>query len=114
MKTDFYALAILEILLLALFSLSILMLFVAWFKKQNGAAELNATRGETSMNGLFTAYGISTVACTISIDVSSGCVDGNKSTIVLANYAMLTYLFFFSAWFRNSVLFPILNRIKND
>lgn len=113
-KTDAISLVILELLLLTVFVISLAMNVRSLLRIRRGASNLTVTRGERSMNGLFTAYGITTLVCSISVDVSSGFMDGHKTALVLLNYAMLTYLFFFNSWFRNRLVYTTMNKITKD
>jgi len=69
-------------------------------------------RGNHSMNFLYIVYGVATVVFALSIQVSEALV-GYKVLLLVFDYLVLTYLFFFNGWFRNR-LFTIQVRIEKD
>jgi len=60
-------------------------------------------RGERGMNAIYVMYGIATIAITLAVQVAET-AKGCKSGLVIMDYAILTYLFFFNLWFRNTLL----------
>jgi len=71
------------------------------------------TRCNESMNALYVNFGIVTVVFTLVTQVCDE-LKGNQVLVIVINYAMLTYMFFFSTWFRNGIFFRLFNRIKRD
>ena len=65
------------------------------------------------MSALYTFYGIATVVYSLTVDAASG-IDGYKVSFIVGDYISLTYLFFFSSWFRNVIFFPMLRRVRTD
>ena len=63
------------------------------------------------MTSLFTIYGITTLVYTLAIQTARA-FEGNKVIIIIVNYAVLTYLFFFNSWFENSI-FRIFERMSS-
>jgi len=59
---------------------------------------------------LYTTYVATTVACGFAIQVSEA-GHGHKGFLVLADYAMLTYLFVWCEWFRGRLfaLYPVVS-----
>ena len=57
---------------------------------------------------LYTTYVAATVACGFAIQVAEA-AHGHKVFLVLADYAMLTYLFVWCEWFREHIfaLYPL-------
>ena len=60
-------------------------------------------RGERSMNAIYVMYGIATIAITLAVQVAEA-AKGFKSGIIIMDYAILTYLFFFNSWLRDTLL----------
>lgn len=82
-------------------------------KKTEDGFDATVIRGDANMNALYVVYGFATGACGLMITETEA-LSGHKSLFLLIDYAMLTYLFFFSSWFRNHMLFKALQRIKID
>jgi hypothetical protein len=84
-------------------------------KARSKRAEMSATvtRGESTMNALYTFYGIATVVYSLAVDAATG-LEGLKVGFIALDYLCLTYLFFFSSWFRNQIFFPLLRRVRED
>jgi hypothetical protein len=59
---------------------------------------------------LYTTYVAATVACGFAIQVAEA-GHGHKGFLVLADYAMLTYLFVWCEWFREHIfaLYPLVS-----
>lgn len=76
-------------------------------------AKASVTRAATSMTPIYTVYGAAVASCLVLIDKASG-TDGNKVVLIVIDFACLTYLFFFSTWFRNAVFFSLLQRVRRD
>lgn len=70
-------------------------------------------RSEQSMNSLYIMYGTITVIYALAVQVAEG-FKGYKVLLIFLNYLALTYMFFFSSWFRNRVFFRLLERIRRD
>jgi len=83
------------------------------FKESRGSAFGVARRGENSMSIIYAGYGASMTSFLALVTNAEG-VSGHKVALLVAPFISLTYLFFFSSWFRNSILFRIAGRIKND
>jgi hypothetical protein len=112
-QTDCVALAVIEVMLLGLLFISLAM--DAWIrvKDRSSSAQATVVRGETSMNSLYVMYGIATVVYSLLIQVAPN-LDGYRVSLIALNYISLTYLFFFSSWFRNRLFFPLLGRARKD
>ena len=102
-----------EICLVGIFLLSLAMRALIHYREKHGYLSSTVTRGDQSMGTLYTMYGVATVIATLTIDVAEA-FKGYKSILILFNYLIITYLFFYSSWFRNVVFFPEINRIKED
>ena len=70
-------------------------------------------RGDKSMAALYTVYGATIASLLVLINNASG-VEGNKVILIVLNFMCVTYSFFFSTWFRNSVFFPLNQRVRKD
>jgi hypothetical protein len=96
-----------------LFAVALLKSFVAERARRKGASKADVVRGETSVTALYVLYGFATVALTLTVQVATS-AEGHKAGIILFDYGVLTYLFFFNSWFRNQVVFRLLGRIRQD
>lgn len=99
-----------------------IVLFVVWVvfrdvqirkKEQSAEATAEVVRGEKSMAALYTVYGATIASCLVLIDNASG-LEGHKVVLIVLDFLCVTYVFFFSTWFRNSVFFPLLQRVRKD
>ena len=113
MTTDRYVIWAIQLTLIVLLAFALLRTAAAWRAGRKGAARANVKRGETSMTALYVLYGFATVALTLTVQVSTW-GDGNKAGLILFDYAVVTYLFFFNSWFRNRIVFRLLGRIQQD
>ena len=113
MYSDADVLKAVEIILLFVFFLSILMELVMWIKRGRGSISLTVTRGEHSMNMLFIMYGTVTLVFALIVQVAEAFKD-YKALLIVINYLILTYLFFYNSWLRNRILLPIMFGIKKD
>jgi len=84
-----------------------------WVKKKGLSANATVIRGKQSMNYLIIFYGATTSAYLAAIQMTRD-YDDHKITLFVLNICLLTYLFYFSSWFRNSLLFPFIGRIQQD
>ena len=82
-------------------------------KELSSSFQGEVTRGDKSMSALYAVYGATIASFLVLINSASG-VEGNKVALVLLNFVCVTYVFFFSTWFRNSIFFPLNQRIKKD
>ncbi len=85
----------------------------AIWRKRQGAADPTVERGEPSMNGLFALYGVATVVFALAVQVADA-ASGHKTLLIVVDYGVLFYLFFFNSWFRNSIVFRVLGKIRTD
>lgn len=113
MKADCISLVVAHGILAIVLGMSIRAVVRASLRRRRGSADLTVQRGEQSMNALYVLYGFATIAFGLAIDVAD-CLQGYKAAIVLLDYSIFTYLFFFNAWFRNSVVFAGLQRMQRD
>lgn len=74
--------------------------------KADMSASTEVVRGERGMNAIYVMYGIATIAITLAVQVAET-AKGSKSGLVIMDYAILTYLFFFNSWLRNTLLSKI-------
>jgi hypothetical protein len=94
--------------------LLVVLLWSFWATwRESGKIKLTVTRGGESMNALYVMYGVATVVYALVVQVADA-FEGFKVLFIVADYLVLTYLFFFSSRFRNLVVFRTLNRIKED
>ena len=113
LSTDGVALLLIHFFLVLLWLLSLIHTARERWRKRRGAIQATVTRGQESMNALYVMYGVATVAYSLAVDVADF-AQGHKTTIIVLDYVVLTYLFFFNSWFRNSVVFRALRRMRED
>ncbi|MCJ7650209.1 MAG: hypothetical protein MUP85_16495 [Candidatus Lokiarchaeota archaeon] len=113
MCSDANVLKVLEIILFFVFFLSILIELVMRVKRGRGSSFLTVTRGDHSMNMLYIMYGTVTIVFALIVQVSEA-FEGYKVLLIVINYLILTYLFFYNSWLRNRILLPIMFGIKKD
>ncbi|HEY8587117.1 MAG TPA: hypothetical protein VIL60_10400 [Rhodanobacter sp.] len=82
-------------------------------RKRTAEATAEVTRDDKSMNALYTAYGASIVSSLVLITNAAG-LEGHKVILIVIPFVCLTYLFYFSTWFRNAIFFPIAWRLRKD
>jgi hypothetical protein len=111
--TDTVALIAVHLILAMMFLVSIAATIRNHFRKRRAGANAEVERGEQSMNALFVMYGASTVIFSLAVEVADTMI-GNKSTVILIDYLVLSYLFFFNSWFRNAIAIRTLIRMKMD
>jgi hypothetical protein len=113
MTTDRWAILGAHALLAITLVAALLGTLASWLRARRGDAEVTVKRSDRSMTGLYVIYGFATVSLTMAIQVSTW-GDGHKASLILLDYAILTYLFFFNSWFRNRVVFRLLGRMQRD
>ncbi len=79
--------------------------------EKDAAVSVDVTRGDKAMNALYTAYGASVASSLVLITNADG-LDGHKVALIVLPFLCLTYLFYLSVWFRNSVFFPIAQKMR--
>lgn len=107
--------------MMILTQISIFMfVFIATFKdlKIKGKRQLSEVkdeviRGDKSMSALYTVYGATIASCLVLIDKALG-LEGHKVILIVFDFLCVTYIFFFSSWFRNSLFFPLMAKIRKD
>lgn len=81
--------------------------------ERSAAATAVVDRGDKSMAAIYTVYGATIASCLVLIDKATG-LEGNRVVLIALDFVCITYLFFFSTWFRNSVFFPLYQRVRKD
>ena len=112
-NTDIYVILVLEVSV-------ILFTFLVAYKdhdirkrEKEGGLSAEVTRGEQSMGSLYTVYGATLASFLVLVDNAVG-VEGHKVILIVLNFLCTTYLYFFSTWFRNSVFFPFMKKVRKD
>lgn len=82
-------------------------------KEKRGGIESETLRGARSMASLYAVYAAALGTLLLLIDRADD-AKGQQLLLMLASFLCVTYLFFFSTWFRNAVFFPLANRIRKD
>jgi hypothetical protein len=113
MKTDAIVFAVTEGTLILAFAIVLGKDIWIRHKSKHSGVIAEVTRGEQSMNALYVNFGIATVVFTLIVQACDT-LKGNQVLFIVLNYVMLTYMFFFSSWFRNTVFFKMTERIKKD
>jgi hypothetical protein len=80
--------------------------------EKTAEVSVDVTRGDKSMNALYTAYGASVASSLVLIANAEG-LDGHKVVLIVLPFLCLTYLFYLSIWFRNSIFFPLAQKMRN-
>jgi len=113
MKTDTIVFSLTEGFLALAFIIVLAKDICIRHKSKHSSVDAEVTRGEQSMNALYVNFGIATVVFTLIVQACDT-LKGNQVLFIVLNYGILTYIFFFSSWFRNSVFFKLTERIKKD
>ena len=111
--TDFFVICAIES---AIFLFAVYAAFCDNRIRRNGRHSVfvaEVIRGEKSMTAIYAVYGASVASMLVLINNASG-IDGNKVALIVLNFICITYIFFFSTWFRNSIFFPLNQRIRKD
>lgn len=80
---------------------------------RNAEAVAEVKRGDKSMNALYTVYAATIASYLVLIDNAVG-FDGHKVALITIAFICVTYVFFFSTWFRNFLFFPLQRRLRMD
>lgn len=110
---DLIALVVLETFLCLLVVCAIAQTVVSQIKNRRTNLSLVVNRGPQSMKNIHTWFAITSILFTLTIEVADA-LNGFKAVLVLVNYGLLLYLFFFNSWFRNRILIPLNNRTQRD
>ena len=81
--------------------------------ERTAEASAEVTRSEKSMHALYTVYAGAMASCLVLLDKAAG-IDGHKVALIVLDFICITYIFFFSTWFRNAVFFPLAQRVRKD
>jgi ABC-type sugar transport system substrate-binding protein len=111
--SDCVALLVLHAALLVTLLLALLATARATRRRRRGYPDLAVARGERSVTGLFVLYGGATVVFSLAVQVAAA-AEGHKVGLIVVDYVVLSYLFFFNTWFRNQIVFRVLARIATD
>lgn len=107
MTTDLATVVVLNTMLALGLVISVIADIRVHLRSRQGGVNATVVRGEQSMNALYVLYGFSTVAIGLVVDVAEH-PQGHKAALILIDYVILTYLFFFNGWFCNRVVFKAL------
>lgn len=111
--TDLWVIVVLQRVLVVFTS------YTAWRDVQmrrlerTAAYKAEVTRGEESMASLYTVYGAA-VATILVLMNNAYRIEGHKVVLIVLDVSCVTYLFYFSTWFRNAVFFPLLGQVRKD
>lgn len=110
---DWISLSVVHIALLCLFIYSLQKNCRLKRRRRQSSVKATVKRGAGSMGALCFSYGVITTAYALAISASE-CI-GYKATLIIIDYVVLTYIFFFNSWFRNYIVFnKWLKRIRED
>lgn len=112
-QTDLNAVIAIHIGVFLLAFIAIASDFRAFIRAKKGMVQARVIRGESSMSALYTVYGASLATCLFLIEAATA-AEGNRVILIASDFAIITYLFFFSSWFRNSVFFPFKRKVTTD
>lgn len=82
-------------------------------KRKGVTATGEVTRGMQTMNELHVFYGVTTYLYITFLQTVQE-FDKIQIALIILNYGALTFLFYFSSWFRNKLIVPFIIRIKKD
>ena len=99
---DRFVLTMLQFFIAALFVISLLGSCWTWVRRRVGAAKSETLRGERATGMLWVAYAVLTLVCALAVQVAE-CRKGYKVSLIAFDYVVLTYLFLFNSWFRNTL-----------
>lgn len=111
-QPDCIAIAVVQGAILLLFFCTVLRDISRVVRSTISGTKATITRGPESMNALYVVYGVTTVAVSAIAEVAEG-IDGYRAAMVLINYALLTYIFFFSESFRNEMFYRVVEKSRN-
>lgn len=111
--SDCVATIVLQLAVVGLFVVSLLGSLRVQMRVRKGAVRATAQRGEQTMGRLWAAYGVLTVICALAVQVAEG-LEGFKVGLIVFDYGVLTYLFFFNSWFRNAIAIRLLALTTQD
>lgn len=80
-------------------------------KRSECSAKVN--RGRKSMASIYTVYSSAMASLLVLIN-NTPALEGNKVILIVWNFILVTYAFFFSTWFRNLIFFPLIQRARED
>jgi hypothetical protein len=86
--------------------------YIRFIERRRGISA-TVTRAPSSMAPIYTVYVASLASCLVLIDKALA-FEGNKVGLVVIDFVCLTYLFFFSTWFRNRIFYPLAERVRKD
>lgn len=112
-NSDIYLILIIELALVVLAVYAVIKDRWITFRERQTGLFGETRRGEKSMTIIYAGYGSSMAAFLALITNAEG-ISGHRVALLLLAFLSLTYLFIFSIWFRNSVLFKISGRIAKD
>src|SRR5690606_37041616 len=103
-NSDVYLILIIELSLVILAAYAVIKdRWIAFKERQEGLLG-ETRRGEKSMVIIYAGYGASMASFLALITNAEG-IDGHRVVLLVLAFLSLSYLFLFSLWFRNSVLF---------
>lgn len=112
-NTDFFAICVVQMAILIFAVFAVIRDWRIRILERYATAKAEVNRSDRSMTTIFTVYGAAIASCLVLIDKASG-INENKVLLIVLDFLCLTYLFFFSTWFRNSIFFPLLQRVRKD
>lgn len=99
-------------ILVIVFMISFICQYRASSLSNNQSSPTEGERGQESMNVLFTLYGVVTLIYSLAVQASDYGY-GHKAFLILLDYVVFTYLFFFNGRFRN-IIFRLYGRIRKE
>jgi hypothetical protein len=112
-STDPYVVFVLEATVICFSLYAIYRDREAATKSPSSGFQAEVTRGDKSMATIHTVYGAAIASALVFLN-NTEVLEGNKVLLVAINFSSFTYLFYFSSWFRNSIFFPVLRRVRKD
>lgn len=112
-NSDIYLIFIIELIITVLAVYAAIKDRWILFKEKKDGLFCETRRGEKSMSIIYAGYGAS-MASALALVTNAEGIGGHRVALLSLDFISITYLFFFSIWFRNSVLFKISGRISKD
>lgn len=113
MPSDRAVLIVLHTALGLLFAVATFREIVARMNAGSGSVSATVERGEQSMRMLTGLFASSFALLVFAIDVAHS-AEGAKSFLIVIDFAVLFYMFFFNNWFRNAVIGAASARFKES
>ncbi len=111
-NTDIFTLWLIHGALVLVLIICLIAQFWMNYRRKSETVSARVERGPESMNVLFVMYGIVTLVFSLAVQTAE-CARYHKSTLIIFDYLVWTYLFFWNTPFRGKI-FSIYIRMKRE